>query len=647
MQVKVTPDGMQAYLILSEPPGNRNSETWINDIHETLKKSGVVRGIDEGAIRQAVETALAKDEFPLQVKVAGGKKAEPGVNGWIRFSFELGGKDPSAIAEQRKSHVVTEQTLTRPLVRAGEILAVIEPPQRGVDGYTVLGATLTAGPLTEAHLKAGSGVQALNDGRTFVVAPDMVGYVDYVEGALLVQVLISVSPDAMEAQLTVHPFSGTGTPLDVGDVERWLTQHGVTCGICREGVDAAVAHSRRPDVPIRSFVVAQGEPPEAGEDARIELLFQKEPLAGQAADTEGRIDYWERGFLHRVNEGDLLARKTPPTPGKAGRDVRGRMIAPVAGKDIALEATGEAVLSEDGLECRAGKAGVAVVVAPAKIGVFQEYTVPGDVDFTTGNLHMDGSLTIQGWIRTGFRVSATGDVVVYGGVESAVLEMDANLVVKGGITGGDQGNVRTRGCISARFIENARIEAGGDVTVVDGILSSRVTAHGRVIATAGKGCITGGVVQAVKGIEVNELGSRAAQQTIVDVGLDAEARAKLVEMEHDCALYRRNQQKIAKAFAVLSRKSRSQKLPPEEAQALAKLARYRRDIQQKHRAIADFWKGLLEVGAAIKVRRAVYEGTTVFVFGRRMEIREDMLMPGEFVLDMETGHVAYRSQSSQ
>lgn len=647
MQVKVTPDGMQAYLVLSEPPEDRNPETWINDIHETLKKAGVVRGVDEGAIRQAVETALAKGEFPLQAKVADGKKAEPGVNGWIRFCFELAGKDPLLIAEQRKGHFMAEQAVVKPLVRAGAVLAVIEPPQHGTDGYTVRGAALAAGSLSEASLKAGAGVRMLEDKRTFVVAPDTVGYADYVDGTLLVQAPMSVSQDAMEVRLVVHPLSETGTALEQGDIEQWLRQHGIVHGLCRDALEAALAHSRMMNVPVSSFVLAKGTPPEAGEDARIEFFFRSGPSVGHVADCSARIDFWERDFLHKVDEGDLLARKTPATAGKEGRDVRGRVVTAAASKDVVLEVTGEAVLSDDGLECRAGKAGVAVVVAPAKIGVFQEYTVPGDVDFSTGNLHMDGSLTIQGWVRAGFRVSATGDIVVCGGIEPAVLEMDANLVVRGGITGGEQSSVKARGSVSARFIENAHVEAGGDVTVVDGILNSRVEAQGYVTATAGKGCITGGTVQAVKGVEVNELGSRAAQQTIVDVGLNADARAKLVEMEHDCALYQRNQQKIAKAFATLSRKSRSQKLSPEEMQALAKLARFRREIQQKHRSIAEFWRRLLDVAATVKVHRAVYEGTTVLVFGRRMDIREDMLAPGEFVLDMEEGHVAYRPQSSQ
>ena len=643
MELNVSPDGILAYLTLSQTESEQPLETLIETIHERLQKSGIIKGVDEKAIRLAVENAQKSRDEIQEIIVAEGKPPIPGVDGEVIFNFTIDGKTPHHVPEERKTDLPTKNLSAKMLVRAGAILAVIKPSCPGEDGYTVKGATLKSKSPTNVHLKAGPGVQLCNDGVTFVVASGAIGYADYANGTLYLQTPILASHDGMEAELIVYPIESAGDVPEYEEVELWLEQSKVIRGILPDEIKEALASARLPGTSIHETVIARGSLPKNGENAQIMFHFKKQTLAGSAGQNNDRVDFWEREFLHGVREGELLAEKIPATLGQEGYDIFGKIQPCVAGKDINLDVTGDAVLSSDGLECHAGHDGVVVVIGQNKVGVYQVYQVPGDVDLKTGNLHMNGVLTIQGWVRAGFKVYATGDVSIGGGIEPSIVEVDANLTVKGGIIGGEHSHINTGGTLSAHFMENAVVRSGGDVTVRDGILGSHVTADGQVVVTGDKGCIVGGTILAAQGIEVNELGSRAGIPTVVDVGIDTATRTKLAEMERDCAVYERNQQKITSAILSLGRKGVAGKLLPTETQALAKIVRYRRDIEMKRKSIADYQNRMDTASASIKVNKAVHEGVTVFVFGQRLDVSRDMLYAGEFILDSKQNRVTYRT----
>lgn len=642
-EVAVTPDKMQVHLSVWRLPEDQSADALVAAILDALREAGVAKGIDEGAVRKAVESVMSTGEPSHGVVVAEGQPVVDGADAHLSLRFLLGGKDPAVIAKERAAGIVDEEALTKSLVRAGDTLAVVEAARAGVDGFTVTGEVLAAKPPATVSVETGPGVAVLEDGLTYVVAPDTIGYAEYVDGTLKVEPIVRVAEDGMVARLDVHPPTAAGVSLEPADVLGRLDGLGIVHGVRHESIAAALDQARETGAPVHDVIVAEGTPPKRGEDARIEFLFRREPLIGWTNEDDARIDYRERGFFQTVRQGDLLARKIPATPGECGRDIYGKEIAAIPGQDIALETTGNTELSENGLECRATADGVVIAVGSKKIGVFQECTIPGDVDLHTGNLEMKGVLVIQGWVRAGFKVRASGDLLIGGGIEVSDVKTDGNLTVKCGIVGGDQVEVGSGGALTAQFIENARVWSGGDVTVRDGILNSRVTAEGRVSATDGKGRIIGGMVRAAKGIEVNELGSRAGLRTVVDVGLDSATRARIAAMERDCALFERNRQKILKTLAALALKSKSGKLQAKEAQTLAKLVHYRRDIERKRRDIESYWKRLEGTAATIKVRRAVYDGVVVWIKGWRMHVQEDLLQPGEFVLDVEEGRVVYRT----
>ena len=62
-----------------------------------------------------------------------------------------------------------------------------------------------------------------------------------------------------------------------------------------------------------------------------------------------------------------------------------------------------------------------------KLNVFPVYEVNGDVDYNIGNIDFVGTVVIRGNILTGFRVKASGDIRVTGGIEGAEVSRTVRL----------------------------------------------------------------------------------------------------------------------------------------------------------------------------------------------------------------------------
>ena len=126
------------------------------------------------------------------------------------------------------------------------------------------------------------------------------------------------------------------------------------------------------------------------------------------------------------------------------------------------------------------------------------YEIRGDVDFSSGNINFIGDVTISGGVTSGFEVKAGGDIEVDGVVESARVESGGNITLHKGIAGAEKGMIQADGAITARFIENARVMAGGDVTVSDAIIQSIVWSGASVRCEGKRGTIVGKIQARMK-----------------------------------------------------------------------------------------------------------------------------------------------------
>ena len=241
--------------------------------------------------------------------------------------------------------------------------------------------------------------------------------------------------------------------------------------------------------------LAEGEPAVPGEDGLVELLFKKMPDPGQMLEG-GKMNFRERDSVPHAQMGDLLARRTMPKPGKTGRNVRGRLIQPPKTQRDLLYAGPRVTMEEGEGEQLFYAAGVGWArVVKDTLSVQQRFRHRGDVDYTVGNIKMEGDVEIDGSVKSRFCVEASGDVYISGAIERrGQVIAGGDVVVQGGIVGGD---VRAKGNLFARFVQDSELHAEGDLLVRNHIQESQVHVHGRALVQGNDGgvrqlCLLGG-----------------------------------------------------------------------------------------------------------------------------------------------------------
>ena len=320
-------------------------------------------------------------------------------------------------------------------------------------------------------------------------------------------------------------------PLTAAAIFEIVGNAGITNGLDEELVEHL--HDKVLDRPT---VVARGQLTKDGQDARIEYVFEalqsdkereQEQKKESVVASEGRVDFREMGRgPASVEPGAVLARKVPVVPAEDGFTVRGKVIPAKKPKDVELRrlAGQNTRVSDDGMEVVATAGGMASRVGD-RIAVLPVHTVDGDVDFKTGNVYFEGNLQVRGGVKPGFKVTATGSVNIGGTVEASTIEAGGDVIVTGGIVGQKECVIRSGGAVTARFVQEAEIHAGGSVTIASEVRESTIISEGKV-TISGAGRLVGGRTRGRDGVELREAGSQAATPTSVQAGwgetLDAE-----------------------------------------------------------------------------------------------------------------------------
>jgi len=634
---------MNATIRTITPPLGNGKPLAVKDIEKALADLDIAFGINKEIIENIVSEVAATGIARNNVRIAAGEPAKDGVDARIEFKFSLNGEDPETVDASRQSGKLDPTTVLKEMVAEGHVLAIKIPSEKPVNGSTVTGETLLGAEPKDKPLLAGANVTLLKDNVTFVVAEGVaVGYADYVNGSLCVEDPLQISEDGLSVRLYVHPPSQSGKMLTIETVEKMLTNSGITYGISQDAIAQALKDAIAGGMPIHNTVIAEGKAPEPGKNARIERKFQTEKMIGTIDRESGAIDYKERQTLQNVKTGQVLVVKVPPTEGKKGINVYGDIIPAGPGADEILAPGVNVDVSDDGLVLTSAIDGVIVLTHDNKVGVLKQFKAPNDVDYSTGNLSMDGDLDIKGWIRSGFHVQATGAIRVGGGIEGANVEAGADIFIKGGIIGSGEGKVHAGGNLTARFFENAQVHANGNIFISNDIVRSTVSADGRIIGTGGKSRIRGGSVSAGKVIEMNEIGSPAGIITHVSVGVASEYRERFVDITKKSAEYRKSKVEMNMLSVKYDKFSKDKSMTGEVLRKLETLREQRRKIVvEENRLVKERESLSKELSGtdgdpfAVKVKGVVYSGTTVFVSGYAFRVMDDIRGKVTFILDEE------------
>jgi len=382
-------------------------------------------------------------------------------------------------------------------------------------------------------------------------------------------VTVTISPDKMMAELTVYPPKG-GKEVTVEQALAALAEAGVVYGIEEEKVRKAIEMSHVSE----KVIVARGLPVVNGEDAKIDYKFNIKGIEVKPKElADGRADFYNLNLIQNVVNGQVLAVKTPATPGTDGMTVTGQPVPAKAGKEKFLKAGKNTELIDNETTLIATASGH-VLYNGGKVGVYPVFEVNGDVDFTSGNIDFVGSVVIKGSVRQGFTVKAAGDVDINGNIGGGTVIAGGHLRVKDGIVSNKgKAPVIAQGNIFAKFIENGDVESGGDITVGEAIMHSKVVAKGSVRVGGRKGLIVGGLVRAGDEISAKIVGSNFATATELEAGVNPELRKQHEDAVAQLREAEMNLDKAHKALTLLKHLEETQGLNEDKKVMLVKVTR--------------------------------------------------------------------------
>jgi uncharacterized protein (DUF342 family) len=442
---------------------------------------------------------------------------------------------------------------------------------------------------------------------------------------------IQLDNNKMAAHLSIIPATG-GKPVDRVLVYRKIEELGIVAGLDFDAIDRAIAAGKCDGV-----LIASGRQPRHGEDGRLECLLPDMKERRPRLDSMGIADYRNLGDIMIVKSGAPLMRRVPPTEGVPGETVLGQVIPAVPGKG-AMFAANLSGVDFDPADPNVLAATITGQPVQVKNGVVVEPTyVTSCVDLSTGNIVFDGSVKVQGDVQAGMLIQATGDILIEGTVEAAALDAGGQIVVKGGIIGrvdsgkdkGGEGaisHIRCNGAFTARFVQNAQVEAGDSIYVDEVVMQSDLVAANQIVVGKGgtsKGHIIGGSTMATLLVRTRVLGSPSHIRTVVGAGVNPRQHEQLRRLAREREEWEKKRDDVDKLIVFAA--ANPGKIPPpalEKAEYTHKTAQARIELLRDEQEMLSQQLTLAQ-GARIIVEKTLCGGAEVQFAGRIFQAAED------------------------
>ena len=438
------------------------------------------------------------------------------------------------------------------------------------------------------------------------------------------RVQVEVAGSKMEASVNLIPPKG-GRHVEVEDVMAALARSGVKYGVKKEMIENIVMQQWYNE----KVAVAEGTPPEDGQDGKIEFLFVTEASRPKPTiDEEGEVDFYELNIIDNVRIADPLAQKTPPTLGVNGKNVLGEDLPAKPGKDIPFPIGKGVTFSKENPNMIVAQIAGQPRLQSGKIHVYPVYEVAGDVDFSTGNINFVGDVIVRGGVLEGFVVKAEANITVMGPVAGAILEAGGSVILNRGMHGQEKGVLTAGEDVTAKFLEHTTVKAGGNVNASDGIIQCSVTAKKNIVCQGRKGLIIGGRVSAGEEVRAKVIGNYLATPTEVEAGGSPKVREELRQIEEQKKTLKLNLDRTEKGVKSLKLlQERQGALPPDKKDLLLQLTRAQFHLMGQLKKLEQREEELEEILSSsykgkVVVSDNIYPGVKVIIKQAVLHVRD-------------------------
>ena len=436
--------------------------------------------------------------------------------------------------------------------------------------------------------------------------------------------VIRISHDEMEALLRL-PARKADQPYTKEEVMAAIDKAGVHYGLDEAMVDRMISEH----IYGREMRIAKGDPMENGIDGEYKYYFSCKLNNKPSMRIDGSVDYWSIHAVETVEEGDIIADYTPPKAGKNGMTVKAKALMAKPGKpQLPLVGRGFEVENfPDGRARYTASMDGKIDMNANRVTISSVYEVYGDVDLKTGNIDFHGDVLIHGNVTANAKIKATGSVTIDGTAEQCTIDAGKDIILRGGLLGGQKAVLKSKGNIVAKFFEYAKVEAQGFIEA-DSALDSDLISYDKIFMNGKHATIVGGSVYGVKGVEANSIGNINEIKTTVYAGLHNDIAVKMFNLDTIIHETQAMIDKINTGIAQFDELAREKGLDLRNDERRVSLMRARivkqaelsadKEESERLHMIADNAQG-----ATIRIIQEVFAGVTVMIDGAKKALTEE------------------------
>ncbi len=599
-------------------------------VRDALEKEGVVFGVQEHLVDLAA-SQFVQGQTVLPTIVAIGDYVQPEKSAGLQFSVPTYPRNlfppDFKFNDERPIHYHQLKALVgEPLmVKEHEVVGKFGGPGSAVSGTNVFGDPDSADAAADTLMlsnRLGPGLvsecgtsNVLSRKRGIVVAEKDSAWVlaVLIDGATF----FSLSADRLSLRMDLFPPGPGGRELSKTDVLCMVSQqHPRVRNVDAGEIEKCCAAVKANAAPVRAALIASGIPPVRGNDEKIEyfvnLSFSQRPEIME----DGHANYYSIHLFESVKARQRLGRRVPATEGIPGADVLGEAILAEKGRPLALTLgkNVEPLVSDP--SCIVASKDGNVYVRNDNIFVEEVLRIKSDVDFHTGDVYFTGDIEIEGDITSGFTVKTSGDLVVRGAVEDAVVEAGRSVIVYSGFVGSGRGKIKAGCDVVLKYVRNQTVLAQNNIMIDGESMDANLCAGNEMFVEVKKSWIMGGSAVAKNRIRAFSIGNPSCAHTEVATGIDALAQKLLEDLEREIASLREESDIISANIKQLAESGNLSgtgrgNIPVMQKKLEDVMEKYDHKLAQLSKYRDHYQKAIYDTGGDIGALNAVYPGVVV------------------------------------
>ena len=410
---------------------------------------------------------------------------------------------------------------------------------------------------------------------------------------------ITITPDGLNALGDFYPASGKGNPILMEQIIQQLKHKSILFGIrwplIKESLLAATTHNEV----VKGILIAAGIPPkdEVPEHWKVmPQLLDKQRFFDQK---ESFRDFKNDSPFVVIKKDAVLARVIPAQTGCHGTDLTGAEVryktltpfSPHPGKNV-VRKNQEYIANVNGC-----------FYCDGSFFWIESILILGDgVSPRTGHISFPGDVFIRGEVAIGYKINTGGSLYSSSTLDVTEINCKGNVKTAQGIIGHPGSVLRSEGKIQAKFLTNAYVLARGKIEVQSAIVNSLVQTL-ETLNVGSRGLIIGGKLEALKGVNLYQVGNERSGGTQIVCGVDFSVLDKIKWLRDQNILLSNTQKKIEGEIT---------KDPESRSKYLETLGKIQDEIKKLNQISIHLLHTLdMDESAEVKIRGTIYPGSQI------------------------------------